>query len=84
MSEERKSNIRENSGWILEFFFFSERVVRYLNRLHKEMVESPSLDLFKKRVDVALSDTVSGHEGDGLAVGLDNLVVFSNLNDFMV
>lgn len=29
-------------------------------------VESPSLEVFRNRGDVALRDTVSGHGGDGL------------------
>jgi len=38
-----------------------------------EVVESPSLEVSKNRVDVALRDVVSGHGGDGLVVGLGDL-----------
>lgn len=48
------------------------------------MVESPSPDVFKKSVDVALSDVAeSGHE-HGLMVGLDDLVGLCNLNDSII
>jgi len=38
--------------------FFTERVVRHWTRLPREMLESPSLEGFMKRVDVALQDMV--------------------------
>jgi len=59
-----------SSGCILNLVFCTSR----------EMVELPSLEVFKNSGDVALRDIVSGGR-DG--VGLMTLKVFSNLNNSM-
>jgi len=59
--------------------FFLERAVMHWHRLLREVVESPSMEMFKKCGDVALRDVVSGRGGEGLDLMV--LVVFFNSND---
>ena len=49
--------------------FISKRVVRLCHRLPGEVMESLSLEVFKKHVDVALRDMVSVTVGMGWWLG---------------
>ena len=55
-----------------------------MNRVPREVMESLSLQVFKRRGDVSLRDVVSGRSGDGLMVGLDGLRGLSNLNESII
>ena len=52
---------------------FSARVVMHWHSLSREVVESPSLEVFRNHGDVALRDVVRGRGGGGLMVGRDDL-----------
>ena len=53
--------------------FFTQRVVTHWNRLHKEVVDAPSLEAFKARLDVTLGSLVRWlatlHIAGGLKLG---------------
>ena len=51
-----------------------------LKLLQESFRGSPSLEVFKNHVDVALRDVVSGHGGVGWMISM----VFSNLTDYMI
>ena len=50
--------------------FFTQRVVTLWNRLPKEVVDAPSLEAFKARLDVALGSLVQGLVAMPMAGGL--------------
>ena len=49
---------QERFGLDIRKNFCTERVMKHWTRLPREVVESPSLEVFKKHVDVAIQDMV--------------------------
>ena len=61
--------------------FFPERAVLQRHRLPREVVQSPSLEVFQNRVDVALRTWSVGMVGMGWHLDQVILEVLSSLND---
>ena len=59
--------------------FFSERAVLQWHRLHREVMESPSLEVFQSHVDVALRTWSVGMVGVGWQLDWVILDIFSTL-----
>ena len=67
------SRARGGSGWILGKVSYQKEWWYIGTGSPGWVVESSSLEVVKKHADVALTDMLSGHGGNGLMVGLHDL-----------
>jgi len=56
--ETASSCARGGLNWVLGKNFFTESVVKHCNRLPREVVETPSLEVFKRCRNMVLRDLV--------------------------
>ena len=72
--ETASSCVRGHLNWLIRKKFFTKRLIKRLNRLPRELVQSPSLQVFESLVDVMLRARLSGGLGSiKLMVEFDDL-----------
>ena len=77
LSAERSGDSNLQVGYEEQFILRNAVVMHWLPR---EVMGSPSMEVFKERGGVALRDSVCGHGGGGLGLDLGILVVLSRLS----
>ena len=58
--------------------------MKYWDKLSQRVVESPSLEVSVRRVDITLNDMIYWHGSNRLMVGLDDFSGLSNLCNIMI
>ena len=75
--------VMTKSGWILGGISSQESSAA-VAQLPREVVGSPTLEVFHNSGEVALKDVVGGHGGAGWDWRRLTLLLFSNLNDSVI